>query len=123
MLGACSLENTLKSGPVKYLKSKRVSKERASPYDRLEFWDEEKAEGTFYEQELQSICVDDSMEYFIQEILKRRVRNKRKEVLVRWLHWPKNMTAGSLKKTFKIYHSLRKSCYILLNKTDVHSVS
>ena len=55
---------------------------------RLESWDEEKVEGTFYEQELQSIRVNDSTEYFIQDILKRRVQNKRKEVLVCWLHWP-----------------------------------
>ena len=55
---------------------------------RLESWNKEKVEGTFNEQELQSICVDDSTEYFIQDILKRRFQNKQKEVLVRWLHWP-----------------------------------
>ena len=52
-------------------------------------WDDEPVDGTFYEPEMQAIRVDDSTEYHIEEILKRRVRNKRKEVLVRWLHWPK----------------------------------
>ena len=69
-------------------KIKTCFKREGIPVYRLESWDEEKVEGTLYEQELQSIRVDDSTEYFIQDILKRRVRNKRKEVLVRWLHWP-----------------------------------
>ena len=99
-------------------KIKTCFKREGIPIYRLESWDEEKVEGTFYQQEIQSIRVDDSAEYFIQEILKRRVRNKR-----RWLHWPKNMPAGSRKKTSKIIHSLRKSRDILLNKTNVHSVT
>ena len=33
--------------------------------------------------------VDPSTEYHIEKIVKRRVRNKQKEVLERWLHWPK----------------------------------
>ena len=52
-------------------------------------WDNERVEGTFYEAELQTVDVDLSTEYHIDQILKRRVRNKRKEVLVSWLHWPK----------------------------------
>ena len=46
-------------------------------------------EGTFYEPELQSVNVDSATEYHIEKIFKRRVRNKCKEVLVHWLHWPK----------------------------------
>ena len=45
--------------------------------------------GTFYKPELQAVNVDFPTEYHIEKILKRRVRNRRKEVLVRWLHWPK----------------------------------
>ena len=45
--------------------------------------------GTFYTPELQAVNVDPSTEYHIEKILKRRVRNKRKEVLVHLLHWPK----------------------------------
>ena len=46
-------------------------------------------EGTFYEPELQAVDVVLNTEYHIDKIVKRRVRNKRKEVLVSWLHWPK----------------------------------
>ena len=41
------------------------------------------------EPELQAMNVDPSTEYHIEKLLKRRLRNKQKEVLVRWLHWPK----------------------------------
>ena len=39
-------------------------------------------ERTFYEAELQGVDADLSTEYHIDKILKRRVPNKRKEVLV-----------------------------------------
>ena len=52
-------------------------------------WDGERVDGTFYEHELQPVTIDPTTEYRVEKILKRRVRNKRKEVLVRWLHWPK----------------------------------
>ena len=65
-------------------------KRKGIPVYTVVSWDDEKVDGTFYEPEMQAIRVDESTEYYIQEILKRRVRNKRKEVLVRWLHWPKN---------------------------------
>ena len=52
-------------------------------------WDGERVDGTFYEPELQPVTIDPTTEYRVEKILKRRIRNKRKEVLVRWLHWPK----------------------------------
>ena len=52
-------------------------------------WDGERVDGTFYEPELQPVTIDPTTEYRVEKILKRRVCNKRKEVLVRWLHWPK----------------------------------
>ena len=52
-------------------------------------WDGERVDGTFYEPELQPVTIDPTTEYRVEKILKRRLRNKRKEVLVRWLHWPK----------------------------------
>ena len=51
--------------------------------------DGERVDGTFYEPELQPVTIDPTMEYRVEKILKRCVRNKRKEVLVHWLHWPK----------------------------------
>ena len=66
----------------------RFRREGVPVYTILD-WDGERVDGTFYEPELQPLTIDPTTEYRVEEILKRRVRNKRKEVLVRWLHWPK----------------------------------
>ena len=66
----------------------RFRREGVPVYTILD-WDGERVNGTFYEPELQPVTIDPTMEYRVEKILKRRVRNKRKEVLVRWLHWPK----------------------------------
>ena len=55
----------------------------------LEGWDGETIEGTFYEPELQAVNVDETTEYHIEKVLRKRTRQRQKEVLVRWLHWPK----------------------------------
>lgn len=64
-------------------------------------WDNERIKGTFYEQELQAVNVDPSTEYHIETILKKRTRNKKKEVLVRWLHWPKKYDSWILEAEVK----------------------
>ena len=61
----------------------------AIPVYTLVDWDKERVKGTFYETELQAVNVDSATEYHIEKILKRRVRNRRKEVLVQWLQLPK----------------------------------
>ena len=66
----------------------RFRREGVPVYTILD-WDGERVEGTFYEPELQPVTIDPTTEYRVEKILKKRVRNKRKEVLVRWLHWPK----------------------------------
>ena len=66
----------------------RFRREGVPVYTILD-WDGERVDGTFYEPELQPVTIDPITEYRVEKILKRRVRNKRKEVLVRWLHWPK----------------------------------
>ena len=66
----------------------RFRREGVPVYTILD-WDGERVDGTFYELELQPVTIDPTTEYRVEKILKRRVRNKRKEVLVRWLHWPK----------------------------------
>ena len=66
----------------------RFRREGVPVYTILD-WDGERVYGTFYEPELQPVTIDPTTEYRVEKILKRRVRNKRKEVLVRWLHWPK----------------------------------
>ena len=60
-------------------------------------------EGRFYEPELQSLNVDASTEYHIENILNRRVRNKRKEVLVHCLHWSKKYDSWILEAEVKDY--------------------
>ena len=50
------------------------------PVYTLVDWDGERVEGTFYTPELQAMNVDPSTEYHIEQILKRRVRNKKKEI-------------------------------------------
>ena len=66
----------------------RFRREGVPVYTILD-WDGERVDVTFYEPELQPVTIDPTTEYRVEKILKRRVRNKRKEVLVRWLHWPK----------------------------------
>ena len=66
----------------------RFRREGVPVYTILD-WNGERVDGTFYEPELQPVTIDPTTEYRVEKILKRRVRNKRKEVLVRWLHWPK----------------------------------
>lgn len=41
--------------------------------------------GEFYEQELQRIYVDDKTMYKIEYVVKKRSRNGKKEVLVKWM--------------------------------------
>ena len=59
------------------------------PVYRLEDWTGEELTGTFYEQELQAVNVDESTEYYVEKVLRKRTRWGKREVLVRWLHWPK----------------------------------
>ena len=55
----------------------------------LEDWSSEAVTGTFYQHELQSVNVEENIKYYVDKILKKRTRNKKREVLVRWLLWPK----------------------------------
>lgn len=59
------------------------------PVYQIEDWSGEDVKGTFYEPELQAVNVDENKEYYVEKVLKKRTRHKRREILVRWLHWPK----------------------------------
>lgn len=59
------------------------------PVYTLQDWSKDKVTGTFYQSELQKVNVDENTRFNVDKILRRRTRNKRKEVLIRWLHWPK----------------------------------
>ena len=81
----------------------RFRREGVPVYTILD-WDGERVDGTFYEPELQPVTIDPTTEYRVEKILKRRVRNKRKEVLVRWLHWPKKYDSWIPEADLKDYN-------------------
>jgi transposase InsO family protein len=56
---------------------------------KLKDWGGDPIDGTFYSTELQSVTENPHQEYRIQDIIKKRTSQKKKEVLVKWLHWPK----------------------------------
>ena len=58
------------------------------PIYELEDWSGEEVKGMFYEEELQPTIVDEQTEYKIEKVLRKRTRQRKKEILVRWLHWP-----------------------------------
>lgn len=53
----------------------------------LSDWEGESITGSFYESELQKVRVDDKTEYKIEKVLRKRKRNGKEEVLVRWMGW------------------------------------
>ena len=61
---------------------------RRPPVYKIADFDDEELKGTFYEQELQKVNKSDSDFYRVEEILRSRMRNKRKEYFVKWLGYP-----------------------------------
>jgi hypothetical protein len=68
-------------------------------------FDDEELKGTFYEQELQRVNKTDSDFYRVEEVLRSRMRNKRKEYFVKWMGYPDKFNywvpAESVKKLNK----------------------
>ena len=73
------------SGEVFVIVSRR--KRDGIPIYVLKDWNGVPVEGTFYQQQLQKVIVDEEGLFKIEKILKRRRRNGVNEVLVRWLRW------------------------------------
>ena len=69
----------------------------------LNDWNGDPIQGTFYSAELQAVTENPDQEYRIQDIIKKRTRNKQKEVLVKWLHWPKKYNSWIPEVDVKIY--------------------
>jgi len=59
----------------------------------------EKIDGVFYEQQLQKITKSDNI-YYISEILKSRIRNKKKEYYVSWLGYPEKFNSWESEDNF-----------------------
>ncbi len=78
-------------------------KREGLPIYKLKDWSGDSIEGSFYEAELQSIHVDETTEYRVEKVLKRRTLNKQKEVLVRWLHWPPKYDSWIPERDLKHY--------------------
>lgn len=70
-------------------KVKRRFRRENLPVYELVDWSGEDVKGTFYEPELQAVNVKEDKLYSVEKVLKKRTRHKRRELLVRWLHWPK----------------------------------
>jgi hypothetical protein len=52
----------------------------------------ELVEGVFYESELQKVLQTDDV-FQVESILRKRTRNKPKEVLVKWLGYPEKFNS------------------------------
>ena len=57
------------------------------PMYNIKDWNNEPISGRFYENELQKVNVDDLTVYNIEKIIKKRRRNKKSQLLVRWQGW------------------------------------
>ena len=79
------------------------------PMYQLKDYNNDIIDSFFYEPELQLAYIGDEVSYKIEEIIKKRKRNKISEVLVKWKGWPKNSIHGSLKQSCRIY----KACILM----------
>lgn len=61
-------------------------------------FDNDPIKGTFYENELQRVRKDPDNLWRVENILKKRTRNGRKEVFVNWLCWPKKFNSWILER-------------------------
>jgi hypothetical protein len=58
------------------------------PKYKLKDYGNEEIAGSFYQDELQKIEVDEDTIYRIEKVIRRRNRRGRREVLVKWYGWP-----------------------------------
>ncbi|CAG2202399.1 unnamed protein product [Mytilus edulis] len=68
--------------------SRRYFRQHLSLYKVVDLQDEE-IEGTFQDSEVQKVRKDGETKWKIEKVIKRRKRNGTKQVLVRWLGYPK----------------------------------
>jgi hypothetical protein len=58
------------------------------PLYKLKDWNGDLLLGSFYEEEVQRVRVDDATEYKIDKVIRKRVKRGKKQLLVHWLGWP-----------------------------------
>jgi len=61
-------------------------------YNVVDF-DDDPIKGTFYENELQRVRKDENNLWRIEKVLKRRKRNGRQEIFVKWYGCPKKLNS------------------------------
>lgn len=65
----------------------RFMKEKVPMY-KLKDYNNDEIEGTFYEDEMKRICVDENEKYQVEKIIKTKKVRGRKEYFVKWVGWP-----------------------------------
>ena len=75
-----------------FLITNRLRKDGKNLYSLKDFMDEE-IDGYFYEEELQKVTKNLDSVYRIEKVLKKRTRKGQKELLVKWLGWPKKFNS------------------------------
>ena len=73
---------------------------RVPPVYRLRDYADDEIEGVFYAEELQKVHKSDDL-YETEKILAEKKENGKVKVLVKWLGYEKNSTAGYLNLTYK----------------------
>ena len=76
------------------------------PVYSLKDWYDEPITGTFYEEELETVNVDENTSYKIEKVMKKRKVRGREQLLVRWLHWPVKFDSWIPADDVKDYQSL-----------------
>ena len=78
---------------------------RKPPVYKIADYHGDELEGTFYEEELQKVIKRDSDYYRVENVIKSRIRNKKKEYFVQWLGYPDSFNswipASNVKNIFK----------------------
>ena len=81
---------------------------RVPPVYQLRDYAEDEIKGVFYAEELQKVHKSDDI-YKIEKILAEKKQNGKVKMLVKWLGYDKNSTAGYLDQSYENYkYSLRK---------------
>ena len=75
---------------------------RVPPVHRLRDYADDEIEGAFFAEELQKVHKSDDI-YKIEKILEEKKENGKVKVLVKWLGYDKNSTAGYLNQSYESY--------------------
>ena len=68
------------------------------PMYQLKDYNNDIIDGYFYEPELQIAYLDNDVIYKIDKIFKKRTRNKKTELFIKWKGWPKKFNSWILEQ-------------------------